>query len=141
MSEWVKEPRILGFADGREDQFESYTHGPDKDKELRNYQHPDYLERRQRYRREFDYYSVGMLLLEIGLWNTLSTITDSSHFRDVSDDDFREQVILTRLPKLGAAMGTRYMEAARACLRTVRSMRLLQWPRTSRARHGSVPNR
>lgn len=115
-AEWAKEPRILGFSRSRENRLDSFTDGPDDNGQLRKYYHPEYLAHKERYREEFDYYSVGILLLEIGLWTTLSTITDSSHFQDISDEQFRRKIIATRVPQLGVAMGTRYMEATRRCL-------------------------
>lgn len=114
-AEWAKEPRILGFAGSRENQIDSHTHGPDIDSELQSYQHPEYLTR-TRYREEFDYYSVGMILLEIGLWKTLSRITKSKRFKGITDEDFRREVLTRRVPLLGISMGTRYMEATRICL-------------------------
>lgn len=115
-AKWAKEPRIFGFAGSRENRLDSFTHGPDVDRQLRNYQHPEYLTHRERYRGEFDYYSVGMLLLEIGLWSPLSEITESDRFQNISDEQFRREVIATRVTRLGVAMGTRYMEATRTCL-------------------------
>jgi hypothetical protein len=112
---WVGEPRILGFVGSRENHHSSFTLGPD-DTELGLYQHPDYLERRGRYREEFDYYSVGMLLLEIGFWSTLSKITASNRFRTLSPKEFTRAVIMARVPKLAITMGTGYMEATRTCL-------------------------
>jgi hypothetical protein len=114
--EWAKNPKILGFASSRENRLDSFTHGPDQSRQLRSYQHPEYLERQERYREEFDYYSVGMLLLEIGFWSTLSSITKDDHFQGVSDEEFRKQVLATRVPQLRITMGTRYMEATRMCL-------------------------
>ena len=115
-AEWVKEPRILGFAGSRENQLASFTNGPDKNSQFRNYQHPAYLAHQERYQEEFDYYSVGMVLLEIGLWSTLSKITDSETFRGISDNEYRTKVLERRVSQLGTAMGTHYMQATRACL-------------------------
>lgn len=115
-AEWAKEPRILGFAGSRETELASFSNGPDESSQFRNYQHPVYLAHQERYREEFDYYSVGMLLLEIGLWSTLSKITDSDRFRGISDDQYRTEVLSRRVSHLGIAMGTNYMQATRACL-------------------------
>ncbi|KAK4210546.1 kinase-like domain-containing protein [Rhypophila decipiens] len=115
-AEWAKEPRILGFTGSRENQLDSHTHGPDLDSELQSYQHPEYFTHHARYREEFDYYSVGMILLEIGLWKTLSRITKSNRFKRINDEEFRREVLKSRVPQLGISMGTRYMEATRICL-------------------------
>ncbi|KAK4221300.1 kinase-like domain-containing protein [Podospora fimiseda] len=114
--EWAKDPRILGFAGSRENQPNSYTHEPDVDSELQSYQHPEYLARKACYRQEFDYYSAGMILLEIGLWKTLSGMTKSKRFKNISDEEFRREILKSKVPQLGILMGTRYMEATRICL-------------------------
>ena len=115
-AEWARAPRIIGFASGRENRLDSFSNGPDVEHHLRSYQHPSYLTGGERYREEFDYYSVGMLLLEVGLWATLSEITGSSRFYDISDEQFKRTVIITKVPLLRIVMGTRYMEATRRCL-------------------------
>jgi hypothetical protein len=113
---WAKEPRILGFAGSRENQLGSFTNRPDNNDQFRSYRHPDYLAHKKRYREEFEYYSVGILLLEIGFWRTLSKITEDYHFQSISDEQFRQKLIATRIQQLGVIMGTRYMEATRTCL-------------------------
>ncbi|KAF4459116.1 kinase domain-containing [Fusarium albosuccineum] len=115
-TEWARDPRVVGFAGGRENHLDAFTHGPDENPNLRHSQHPRYFLRQERYKEEFDYYSVGILLLEIGLWSTLSKIMDSGRFKDMSPEDVRKKLIATRVPQLGVAMGKRYMEATRVCL-------------------------
>ncbi|EXL66196.1 serine/threonine protein kinase [Fusarium oxysporum f. sp. conglutinans race 2 54008] len=115
-TEWAKHPRIVGFAGGRENHPDAFTHGPDENPHLQIYQHPGHLRLHERYREEFDYYSIGILLLEIGLWSTLSKILDSGRFKTMSLEEVRRNIIATRVPQLGVAMGKRYMEATRACL-------------------------
>ncbi|KFA80177.1 hypothetical protein S40288_09977 [Stachybotrys chartarum IBT 40288] len=112
---WVRDPRILGFGASRENDFSSYTDGPESG-QLRDYQQPEYLSYQARYREEFDFYSIGMILLEIGFWKPLSKITDSHRFQDVTSEQFRQQVLETRVPGLRNFMGTRYMEVTRRCL-------------------------
>ncbi len=116
--EWAREPRIFGFAGSRENRLDTFSYGPGDDFRLRQYQHPEYLMHHERYREEFDYYSVGMILLEIGLWNTLSTIakSKSGRFQGLSDEQFRREIIASRVPELRIAMGTGFMEATRICL-------------------------
>jgi hypothetical protein len=106
----------VGFAGGRENHLDAFTHGPDENPHLQIYQHPRHLQGQERYREEFDYYSIGILLLEIGLWSTLSKILDSGRFKDMSLEGIRRNIIATRVPQLGVAMGRRYMEATQACL-------------------------
>lgn len=115
-ADWAKDPRILGFARSRQTWIDAFTDGPNDIDQRWKYQHPKYLVEGERYREEFDYYSVGMLLLEIGLWSTLSKLTDSDRFKNLSHEEFRREVLATRIPQLGIAMGGRYMQAARMCL-------------------------
>ena len=98
--------------------LDSFSYRPGDDFRLRQYQHPEYLMHHKRYREEFDYYSVGMILLEIGLWNALSTLTKSksNRFQGLSDEQFRREIIARRVPELRIAMGTGFMEATRTCL-------------------------
>ncbi|CZR68797.1 uncharacterized protein PAC_18697 [Phialocephala subalpina] len=115
-AERAREPRILGFAGSRENELNSISEERDGIKELKDYHHPEYLSCKARYREEFDYYSVGMLLLEIGLWRTLSEVTKSERFKYMSPEEFRKEVIAKRVPRLDVLVGTHYMEATRTCL-------------------------
>ncbi|MCJ1314227.1 hypothetical protein MMC25_007907 [Agyrium rufum] len=64
------------------------------------------------YRREYDVYSLGMILLEIGLWTRLSTIGEGA--RDMKA--FTERVKAKHVPKLGYKCGTIYEGVVRGCL-------------------------
>jgi serine/threonine protein kinase len=114
----VRDPFLLGFARSRQSKPNAFTRGPPNavERELLDYQHPLYLQNENRYTEIFDYYSVGMLMLEIGLWNTLAGITSAPRFRGIKPQQFREQVLRTRVPQLALPMGSRYMNAVRVCL-------------------------
>ena len=71
---WIKDPYIIGFNRSRPDQPAAFTEGPSVDLKSQKYQHPEYAKDRQRFCPGFDYYSLGLLLLEIGLWQTLDEI-------------------------------------------------------------------
>ena len=116
VAEQAKDPQVLGFAASREDQLYSFTQGPEEDMDLWIYQHPEYLSLYSRFRKEFDYYSLGMILLEIGFWKTLPNLTKSSQFRNISHQQFRHEVIRSRVSQLRIVMGTRYMVAVQRCL-------------------------
>ncbi|KAL8666354.1 MAG: hypothetical protein Q9202_001625 [Teloschistes flavicans] len=68
-TERLPSPYLIGFNHSRPDDTSTFSAKPDID-EL-HYQHPDYLVEQNKYRPRYDYFSVGMLLLEIGLWRTL----------------------------------------------------------------------
>ncbi|MCJ1396370.1 hypothetical protein MMC18_009260 [Xylographa bjoerkii] len=108
-------PYIIGFNHSRPDEPFSFTEGPAAGSDYRQYQHPEYLRNKLRYCPEFDYYSLGVVLLEIGLWNTLHAMTDKEQ---KSLEDFRNGLLETRVPILKQIMGVRYFQVVDVCLRT-----------------------
>lgn len=116
-SEAARKPYFLGFSGSRQMKLDAFTRGADDSGKLRNYHHPAYLLQQHRYSHVFDYYSIGMILLEIGLWSSLTEITDSSNrFKGITDEEFRLRVIERRVPQLGPSMGSKYMQAVLMCL-------------------------
>ena len=71
-----RNPYLTGFHYSREDDPNAITIGPDSIDETRHYQHPEYREGNGRtaFRREFDVYSLGLVLLEIGVWESLGGV-------------------------------------------------------------------
>ena len=113
----VTEPRsrpfIIGFNHSRQDKMNEFTHGPPSDPALIRYLHPDYAERKH-FRRLYDYYSVGLVLLEIGLWRTIESIGAKYEFHDA--EGFRREIVERYLPGLLYSMGTIYYSVVKACL-------------------------
>lgn len=68
------------------------------------------------YRPEFDYYSLGVLLLEIGCWKPLSSLVASKSFKGISNHEFRRRLVEKRLPQVEQEMGATFTDATRACL-------------------------
>ena len=65
------------------------------------------------YHKAFDVYSLGLVLLEIGLWKVLQTYY-KAHY---SAQRWKEKVVLAVLvPGLGNKMGRRYREVVEMCL-------------------------
>ncbi|KAL9041395.1 MAG: hypothetical protein Q9214_004126 [Letrouitia sp. 1 TL-2023] len=112
----IDNPYLLGFSNSRPD-------GPDKfsnwlsenDRDLMDSQHPEYLrnEGKVRYRPEFDYYSLGMVLLEIGSWKPLDKITTNI---SGSPEDMLQTLRTKHVPSLAVTMGVIYRDAVDACL-------------------------
>lgn len=50
---------------------------PTNDSSHRDYQHPEYQDQKLRFRAGYDYYSLGLILLKIGLWKSLGFISKS----------------------------------------------------------------
>ncbi|QKD46588.1 uncharacterized protein FOBCDRAFT_266471 [Fusarium oxysporum Fo47] len=68
-----------------------------------------------RYRREFDIYSLGVVLLEIGLWYPIKRI-----FKDCQTEDlgvFSEQLKAKYVPELRGRMGRVYADVVVNCLK------------------------
>ena len=89
------------------------------DPELMNYHHPDYLHSLKntrglvRYQPRFDYYSLGIVLLEIGLWTSLEEMTGK---RSISPEEVRRKLLDSVVPKLGYRAGALYRDAVTTCL-------------------------
>lgn len=60
----------------------------------------------------YDIYSLGTVLLEIGIWMKLRRLYEGG----TSGFAFRDRLVNRFVPQLGASMGERYMTAVRKCL-------------------------
>ena len=77
------------------------------------YQHPDKLSNPKRaYAPTFDIYSLGLLLLEVGLWQRLA----SFHRSDDKPETFRKRLIDVETGHLKGQCGAVYAEVVRRCL-------------------------
>jgi serine/threonine protein kinase len=100
-----------GFNDSRPD-ASGITLGP-KD-ELKHYYHPLYQTGTD-FRRSFDYYSFGLVLLELGSWFPISQLReDHEEIKDA--EQFRMKLIQSYVPQLGFKVGARYRDAVQFCL-------------------------
>ena len=114
-------PYFIGFNHSRinDDKAFSNLAGPEAD-----YQHPAYLRNAEkfsddpqnpthRYRQEFDYYSVGLVLLEIALWQSLKHITGA---KPGSPENVQAELLSSQIPVVRACMGDRYSQSIQYCL-------------------------
>jgi serine/threonine protein kinase len=112
-------PYFIGFSHSRLNDENEYSNlsGPEND-----YQHPVYLQNSKypdsqnpimRFRQEFDYYSVGLVLMEIAFWKPLEKIAKSIVG---SPEELLEQLLRTYIPLVKTYMGNTYGEAVRSCL-------------------------
>ncbi|KAI0969000.1 hypothetical protein F4678DRAFT_440617 [Xylaria arbuscula] len=80
--------------------------------------HPDLLaegdECIPRFRLEYDIYSFGLVLLQIGLWRSLTFIRDRERY--VSDDEFHKLITGVYCDRLLSSMGEIYWRATKRCL-------------------------
>ena len=101
----------------------AFTQGPADDCLHRDHQHPDYRGNNLRYRAEYDYYSLGIVLLDIGLWKPLDKISkalakiydplDASNNRSTPLYDC---ICQRCVPNLRLSMGSRYQRTVETCL-------------------------
>lgn len=112
ISDILKQPYLIGFSHSRPDEENSFTDGPSRSGND-SFQHPKYRHAKRGYRQEYDYYSLGVVFLEIGCWKPLSRLTEDWN---LSVDDFSERLLSSRVPLLGQYMGCRYRDAAKTCI-------------------------
>ena len=64
----------------------------------------------------YDYYSLGLLLLEIGTWTSLSNIYDSTRFQNCDPRHLRQEYINYCDEHLGKATGPIFQSVTKRCL-------------------------
>lgn len=130
--ECVASAVLAGFNDSRPE-ASGYTLGPSQ--EFVHYQHPLY-QTNVEFRKSFDYFGLGMVLLELGLWRPASVIR-SYHPEISSAEHFRLKLLESYVPQLGERMGALYRDAVAFCLD---ANHLLQSHGNSHARPQRVVN-
>lgn len=111
-------PYMIGFNHSRPDEKGVITLKPSLHHSSNIYQHPEYMEsgkQRQEFCKAFDYYSLGVVLLEIGLWTTMDT-TPLSEELELLDVFAKRDCLLKYAKDLGVYMGGIYRDAVLACL-------------------------
>lgn len=114
-------PRIVGFTYSRPDGGIWYSAGytaSSGSTRAPDCVHPDYIdhkpwEPKPRFRRVYDYYSLGIILLEIGLWKSHRLMFQKYSKPDNITADVR---YMEFVPKLYALMGSTYTNAVKKCL-------------------------
>ena len=110
----LKSPYLTGFTTSRPSMAVSQT-APSRGLASSDiYRHPNSLGVfRQPYNKTFDIYSLGLVLLEIGLWKSLSAF----HKPKYTPATFREKVVdAVLVPALGSKTGLLYQEIVEICL-------------------------
>lgn len=132
----LKTPYIVGFEYSRERNANNQTEGVLDDLEFNLYRHPEvqglpeepkekedektpHLSRPP-YSQKHDVYSLGVILLEIGLLKSaLEILKDAEmdqQYGSHSAQKFSAWLIEKEIPKLGRLMGTTYRDATMHCL-------------------------
>lgn len=109
----IASPFLSGFDASRPDLDAALSVAPKNPSIADLHRHPAAL-RGLPYCKSFDIYSLGLVLLEIGLWKVLQTYY-KAHY---SADRWRDRVVLAALvPGLGSKVGGRYRGVVEMCLR------------------------
>lgn len=110
----VRELFLVGFNHSRPDDPLAFTSGL-TNSSFRDYQHPSYLKDGSGYRPGFDYYSLGIILMEIGFWRPFNEIIGQS-YKGLSYEARRQRLSQDRIPILKQQMGREYFEAVTWCI-------------------------
>ncbi|KAF2259195.1 kinase-like protein [Lojkania enalia] len=116
-SQILKKPYVVGLNKSRPGSEYWHTEGPSQESDFSDYQHPDYMNTK-RFQAEYDYYSLGLVLLEIGLWTPLAAWSRRPEYRTLSPHKFRDTLVDVFIPRLGPRMGEVYRDVVRLCLIT-----------------------
>lgn len=111
VSQHVASAVLSGFNDSRPE-ASGFTLGPSR--EFMLYRHPSYVPGVP-FQRAFDYFGLGVVLLEMGLWLPISKLREL-HPDQPTPEAFRLKLLQFYVPQLGERMGARYREAVRFCL-------------------------
>lgn len=120
-AESICSPYFIGFNHCRLNNEKAFTVPSAVEME---YQHPTYLERTKsslsdpenrapRFQQEFDYYSVGLVLMEIAFWKPLKEITKKIRG---TPEELVMELLKTYIPLVKTYMGDPYGEAVSHCL-------------------------
>ena len=120
----VKSPYLANFEYALHEKGET-ARTPIDDLEISLYCHPDRNPPKQDFSRIHDIYALGIVLLEIGLWHTASSIynqyrtrmTDAAKAQPLTSTQTKKLFIDAAQNRLSHHMGPAYMEAVLACLR------------------------
>ncbi|CAN9327974.1 unnamed protein product [Alternaria alternata] len=109
-----RQPFVVGFNHSRPGDVNEWSEGLSADTSLLDYHHPDYACGKEGYLLAYDYYSLGLVLLEVGLWKTLSMLKAKK--KGMRPHKLSRRIIEDLVPELGAQMGSVYAAVVRFCL-------------------------
>lgn len=113
-TESVTSPYLTGFNYSRQDGRGAFTVGPSPDPKAKDYQHPEYQDH-AKFQRRFDYYSLGVILLELGRWKPLEHMIRGKSSQ--SPTQIRNLLLENELPQVASQMGQLYRDAVWECLK------------------------
>lgn len=110
---WSFRPYLTGFRHSRQNDKNVFTEGPALDEHSKYYQHPEYSSENKRYCLPYDYYSLGIVLLQIGLWRPIRKL---AFFPGLSAKECQQKLLNDRVPLLACSMGQVYETVVAVCL-------------------------
>ena len=113
----IPPPYLIGFNHSRPDDPNSWSKTPPYCMAVTDYCHPEYSKqtKRVRYQTWFDWYSIGLVLLEIGLWRTLGSMTRGKEA--LPPEKILEYILQKYVPQLDFYMGKGYRRVVKRCLK------------------------
>lgn len=111
-------PFLVGFQRSRSG-VDDLTEGPQQIRAHHRCHDPRYISATkhpfQQFRPQFDYYSFGILLVEIGLWSTIEAVM-GEEYANVDDHAFCTAVLDHKLATLSFSLGSGYVDIVTDCL-------------------------
>lgn len=113
----IPPPYLIGFNHSRPDDPNSWSRMPQYRIAVTDYCHPEYSKqiKRVRYQTRFDWYSLGLVLLEIGLWRSLGSMTRGK--QTLPPEELLEHILQKYVPQLDFYMGKGYRRVVKRCLK------------------------
>ena len=114
----IPPPYLIGFNYSRPSDPEWWSRLPGYDTAVLDYCHPEYSAQktRVRFQSKFDWYSLGLVMLEIGHWRTLGSMTKGKKTRGFSPQELLEYIQSKYVPSLDFYMGRNYRHVVERCL-------------------------
>ncbi|KAA8909830.1 hypothetical protein FN846DRAFT_941011 [Sphaerosporella brunnea] len=116
----LRRPYLMGWGYTRPDELEFEADHErrlivPRDGTVGIYQHPERLKSPYRpYKQIYDIYSLGLVLLEIGLWQSIESFV--SEIKDFTTDEFTLYLRKRVVPDLRGQCGAIYEEVVQSCL-------------------------
>ncbi|KAI1323143.1 kinase-like protein [Xylariaceae sp. FL0255] len=110
----LEQPYVVGLHKSRPDGSLWQTAGPGSS-DSSDYQHPDYA-RTGRYQTRFDYYSLGVVLLEISYWRSLDSLLSGSKYQQMGASEIQDQLISRCKTKLASKVGIAFRDVVLRCM-------------------------
>ena len=108
----LTEPYIIGLLHSRKNERSAFTEGINPNHEERDYLHPKYRENDARFELGFDYFSLGLILFEIGVWKPLREMIPPIG----SAEKIIKELLSGWMPVLRSRAGFEYGDCVEACL-------------------------